>query len=292
MAERAAPAPGEQRGSLARFLHAPDDETAQGYLFWGPVVVAILVAELLGAFFDVPWPTISSTVGHLEDRWTIVAAIVVGIIAAAAFHALTGGAMKRTSLGRTQMRAGETRPVPYYTAAVPIVATIVAGLAARAVTDNKLVVGYWIYGTLAVLGIILPSVLVAVFKRDVQFPTLFFTVARLRERFHWTATLLVASLAILGVHLALYPWPDITKEPTQYAGLDARHAKAKALQAMAELRSGKEPLRYSTQARGIDSGKDAWLVFFTAPKDAAGAYGGCVVAVRNDTARPSPGCSE
>jgi hypothetical protein len=283
--------PEVRRGSLARFLHVPDDETAQGYLFWGPVVGAILVAEALGAFFHVPWPTISSTVGHLEDRWTIVAVIVVGIIAASAFHALTSGA-RRTSLGRTCLRAGETRPVPYYTAAVPIVATIVAGLGAWAVTDDKLVVGYWIYGTLAVLGIIVPSVLVAVLKRDVRFPTLFFTVGRLRERFHWVATLLVASLAILGVHLALYPWPDITKEPTQYAGLDARAAKAKAVQTVAALRAGKEPLAYSTQTRGVDNGKDAWLVFFTARTSAAGAFGGCVVAVRNGAARPAPGCSE
>src|SRR6185312_5818369 len=46
-----------------------------GYRFWGPVVAAILAAEVLGALADwlhrrsileVKWPTISSTVGHLE----------------------------------------------------------------------------------------------------------------------------------------------------------------------------------------------------------------------------------
>ena len=79
MTEHAAPMPEERRTFLQRLLHAPDEETLQGYLFWGPVVAAILVTEALGAFFDVPWPTISSTVGHLENRWTIVAAIVVGL---------------------------------------------------------------------------------------------------------------------------------------------------------------------------------------------------------------------
>jgi hypothetical protein len=48
-----------------------------GYVFCGPIVIAILVVELLGSLsesFDdvIPWPTISTTVGHLEDRWAEV----------------------------------------------------------------------------------------------------------------------------------------------------------------------------------------------------------------------------
>jgi hypothetical protein len=97
---------------------------------------------------------------------------------------------------------------------------------------------------------------------------------------------LVASLTILVIHLALYPWPDITKEPTQYAGLDARHAKAKAVRAVARNSS----LKYSTQARGVDSGHDAWLVFFTS--SSGGTYGGCVVAVTDKTTTPAAGCTQ
>jgi hypothetical protein len=278
----------EERSFLQRLLHAPDEKTLQGYLFWGPVVAAILVTEALGAFFDVPWPTISSTVGHLENRWTIVAAIVVGLIGAAAYLALTGG--RKTELGRTYLRSGDPRrdpqPVPYYTAAVPIAATIIAGAVARGFTDDKLKVGYWIYGTLAVFGLVVPSLLLLA-KAEVQFPTLFFTVGKLRARFHWVATLLVASLSILIIHLALYPWPDITKEPTQYAGLDANHAKKRAVRAVA----GNGSLRYSTQTRGVDGGKNAWLVFFTSTSS-GGTYGGCVVAVTDKETKPAPGCSQ
>ena len=32
---------------------------------------------------------------------------------------------------------------------------------------------------------------------------------------------LVADLAIQVIHLALYPWPDMTRESTSYAGLSA-----------------------------------------------------------------------
>ena len=287
MTEHAAPMPEERRTFLQRLLHAPDEETLQGYLFWGPVVAAILVTEALGAFFDVPWPTISSTVGHLENRWTIVAAIVVGLIGAAAYLALAGDPVRKTRYGRTRLRAGATRPVPYYTAAVPIAATIVAGAVARGFTADKLKVGYWIYGTLAVFGLVVPSLLLLA-RAEVQFPTLFFTVGKLRERFHWVATLLVASLAILVIHLALYPWPDITKEPTQYAGLDARHAKNRAVRAVA----GNSALKYSTQTRGVDGGHDAWLVFFTATGSSGGTYGGCVVAVTDKETKPASGCSQ
>src|SRR5205823_8023529 len=30
-------------------------------------------------------------------------------------------------------------------------------------------------------------------------------------------------------HLALYPWPDITREPAQYAGLSANGAESRAI---------------------------------------------------------------
>src|SRR5256885_13635043 len=75
-----------------------------GYRFWGPVVAAILVTEVLGALADwlhrrtlleVKWPTISSTVGHLETLSPILAALVVGAIAMIAFEALTYPARRR-----------------------------------------------------------------------------------------------------------------------------------------------------------------------------------------------------
>jgi hypothetical protein len=47
---------------------------------------------------------------------------------------------------------------------------------------------------------------------------------------------------------------------------------------------------YSTQARGVDNGKDAWLVFFT--EASGGSYSGCVVAVKpHDPPKLAAGCS-
>jgi hypothetical protein len=76
---------------------------------------------------------------------------------------------------------------------------------------TKLQLGYAIYGTLFVLGVVVPSVLAYAFGRDVPFPTLFRTVALLRRRAHWVAVVIVAGLTVLAVHLALYPWPDIRR---------------------------------------------------------------------------------
>src|SRR5439155_15590081 len=65
----------------------------RGYWFWGPTVAFVLLIELLAAlsssFKDaIPWPTISSTVGHLEKRWDWVAVVVVGLLTVGAFHAI------------------------------------------------------------------------------------------------------------------------------------------------------------------------------------------------------------
>jgi hypothetical protein len=107
-----------------------------------------------------------------------------------------------------------------------------------------------------------------------------------------TPSPLTGGLAILVIHLALYPWPDITRESTSYAGLSARAAQSKAVKRIKDLRAEMPALRYSTQTRGIAEGKDAWLVFFT-PANGSGAapYSGCVVAVRSDGVTTSGECS-
>jgi hypothetical protein len=292
MTTHVAPAP-DERSLLARALNAPDESTAQGYLFWGVAVGLILLVEALAAFANVDWPTISSTVGHLENRWTWIAAVVVAIIAASGFLALGVPSERKTRLGYTRVRSDhlDPRQVPFYTAYVPIAATLVALVVARAFTHDKYVLGYWIYGTVAVTGIVIPSVLV-LFKLQAQFPTLFETVRRIDGRLHyWVATAIAAGLGVLTIHLALYPWPDITKEPVKYAGLDAQGARSRAIRAVGDARAGKPPLKYSTQARGVDNGKEAWLVFFTAT-DTTSTYGGCVVSVSSDGAKPAQSCSD
>jgi hypothetical protein len=142
------------------------------------------------------------------------------------------------------------------------VTAVVAFAVNRFWSDEKLVLGYSIYGSLLVFGIVIPSLLVQVAHRDARFPSVWIPVAVLRDRFPVTPYLLVGGLAILVIHLALYPWPDITRESTSYAGLSARAAQSKAVKRIRDLRADLPALRYSTQTRGVADGKDAWLVFF------------------------------
>jgi hypothetical protein len=74
---------------------------------------------------------------------------------------------------------------------------------------TKYQIGYLIYGLLGAV-VTVTSILAFWFRTDgVPFPTLFETVKYLQRRVHWLATAIVAGLAVLAVHLALYPWPDI-----------------------------------------------------------------------------------
>ncbi len=68
-------------------------EELHGYAYWGPVGLAIAVTEILGAlsatFRDfIPWPTISGTVGHLEDLNSLWAVAFVAVVAITAFDAV------------------------------------------------------------------------------------------------------------------------------------------------------------------------------------------------------------
>jgi hypothetical protein len=74
---------------------------------------------------------------------------------------------------------------------------------------TKYDLGYVIYGCLGFFGVVVPSAVAYALDKDAPFPTFFWTVARLQRRAHWVATLVVAGLAVLVFHLALYPWPDL-----------------------------------------------------------------------------------
>jgi len=52
---------------------AVEQPERRGYWFWGPTVGVVLLVELLAALSAsvknaIPWPTISSTTGHLEKQ--------------------------------------------------------------------------------------------------------------------------------------------------------------------------------------------------------------------------------
>jgi hypothetical protein len=271
----------------------------RGYWFWGPTVLFVLLVELLGALSAsfknaIPWPTISSTVGHLEKRWDWVAVIVVGLITVVAFHAIAYHAQQRQR-GRAYRRAGPDRSdkpdgkdVPWYNwILVACLGGVAIGLSI--VFDaSKFQLGYVIYGVLGFFGVVLPSVLAFSANRLVDFPTLFFTIDRLRHRLHAVAVILVAGLTILAVHLAFYPWPDIAHESASFAGLTPDKARGKAEAELTKLRGGKPTLLYSTQAKNVVDGHDAWSVYF---RPASGTGPSCVVIVTKNSASALPECS-
>jgi hypothetical protein len=95
----------------------------------------------------------------------------------------------------------------WYIAAVAA-AGAAAGLGASAADANKNQLGYAIYVTLTVFGIVVPSALAYGANRVLDIPTLFATLAFLRQRAAWIAAPIVALLVVLLFHLALYPWPN------------------------------------------------------------------------------------
>jgi hypothetical protein len=267
---------------------AVTQEERRGYLFWGPTILLVLGVELLGALSEgfenwIPWPTISGTVGHLEKRWDWVGVIVVGLLSAVAFHALASRSRHRPE-GRT-LREGAppAKAASWYSPLLVFALTLVAFVVPYAFDVSKFQLGYTIYGTLAVFGILIPSVLSFAFNRLVRFPTLFFSIDQLRQRLHVVALILVAGLAILTIHLAFYPWPDITHESASFAGLNPEKARDKATRELRALRNGLAPLPYSTQAKGVVDGRDTWFVYF---------HPSCVMQVTKTTATASPECSK
>ncbi|HEY8727412.1 MAG TPA: hypothetical protein VIL91_12045 [Gaiellaceae bacterium] len=266
----------------------------RGYWFWGPTILIILAVELLGALSStfknkIPWPTISSTVGHLEKRWDWVGVIVVGVITATAFQALAYKAGARTVTGRAQRPGAPPAQRSGYSWLFVLIPGLVAIGLAIAFGASKIQLGYIIYGVLAVFGIVIPSVLAFVLNKEVRFPTLFFTLDRLRRRFHAAALILVTGLAILVVHLAFYPWPDITHESASFAGLTAQKARDKAEREVRRVRGSLPQLEYSTQSRAVSDGHDVWLVYF---RTASGGSSACAATLTRDSVDTTEACSK
>ena len=281
----------------------PRDALHSGYRFWGVVILAILLVELAGAAahwlndkigVKIPWTTISGMVGHLEELWPTTAVFVVGLLAPAAFYALTPiDSQRRSPLGRVTIRQPSEQPVEWYSARVVFLLSALVGAIAVGVFEDDFIRAYFIYGALFVFGILVPTFLLLAKRRDVGFTSLFVTIGHLRQNRDWKARLvtiaLSAGLAILAIHLAFYPWPDITKERVVYAGLQAKDAKTRATREIVRLRAGAPiTLTYSTQAREVANGQEAWAVYFIA---ADGSTTGCKVIVTDKQVKPTPECS-
>lgn len=225
--------------SVRRFLQARFGDVtrseAWGYAVWSAMGVVVGVPEIWAAVAgsDFVWPTISTTVGHLQDRWPVVALVPVALIVIAGYSVFRFRASSmalqadQTAFGRTpqgrlvkqdvtyaELAAGGAAPlegrkewqvVPYFALAT---IAVVAGSVLAAQSNNRFLVGYVLYSLIAVFWVIVPNALAFWLARDFPFTTLFFTIHCLGRRLQLVAAVIAALLVILLLHLAFYPWPS------------------------------------------------------------------------------------
>jgi len=279
------------RWFVRRFAGATSEEL-HGYAFWGPVALAILVTELIGTgwfgSFD-SWPTISTTVGHLHDLNSLWGLPVVGLLAIAAFYPIAYET-RPTSEGKQELYLLRGRIQVRYGWPLVFALTALATLIAHLLGADRFQLGYMLYGSLALFGIVVPLLLVRFRSRHVVFPTLFFTFKCLRDRFRWVAAGAIAGLAILVIHLALHPWPNLARDPATFAGLTGEAAKSHAERALRAESAAKPNLIYSTRTRNGSDGQDAWFVYFNDMSGGGPRYAGCFVVVSGPRATLSRDC--
>lgn len=197
-----------------------------GYGFWLFLGLVFGVPESWAGLASPPWPALTDTVGHLDQLWPPVRVIVVAVIVIVAYYFVRvpvsqAGALvfrpghgARTGLGRTRNgrlspAPGHARPLPALIYIPVALAAIATGSVVAAITSGFWVLGYVIYGLIAVFLVIIPNVLAYWFARDVPWPTLLTTVTDLEHRWRPAAAVVLAGLVILMFHLALFPWPDL-----------------------------------------------------------------------------------
>jgi hypothetical protein len=189
-----------------------------GYFVWGAVGAVVAIPEIWASVWKGgPWPTISATIGHLELLWSPTAVVVVAVIVVVAANAITS----RGQLGERPTRRSEATAAVERTGAwgsvylvgailVVLVPSVLVALFFRGTTEHtKWILGYVIYGLIAVFCVVLPSALAYWLGKEVPFPTLLRTIAYLEDRVHVAAVVILAGLVVLLIHLAFFPWPDI-----------------------------------------------------------------------------------
>jgi hypothetical protein len=272
----------------------------RGYWFWGPVALVIFVTEVLGigkiASFD-EWPTISTTIGDLQDRHSLVAVAVVALIALAAFYAvayqLPADDKPQDEFKLLDREINSRRFELRYGVSFVVICALLGIVAALSLFDDKIARAWVIYGTLALVAVVIPLALALLpSPKDVVFPNLFYTFACLRERWQPATAVVVAGLAILVLHLALYPWPDLARESARFAGVTPREARGAAESALGKTSGVKPALVFSTAQRSVANGDPAWHVYFHDLVDGERVHKGCyVVVAKGRAAVPSPECS-
>jgi hypothetical protein len=229
MSEHSAPAVGAG-ASLARVRAAwrarfggIDSRVKWGYGVWGCAGVVIAIPEIWSAVSAPGFKTISETVGHLERLWNPTAIIVVALLAVAAANVVRfslpgtlrtidqadGRTVGHTAAGRFAWSPEAVSDFPFVYLPIAFAAVALPSALVAILSDDAWVLGDVLYGLIATFAVAIPSVLAFAFKREVPFATLFQTLADLERRSHLVAVGIIAGLAVLLVHLSLYPWPDI-----------------------------------------------------------------------------------
>jgi len=219
-----------------------------GYVVWGVALGFVFVPEILAAIpfteSQLPFPTISATMGHLEyehAEWTLLPTTLIGHVLYTLWRAPAGA--KRTPGGRLTFKA-QAAPPSYDNEVVRdvwfalrslAIAIVVAGgtLLAYHYWPNEYVVrngmraklpnyrvAYVLYGSIGLFWIALPTIQSLVSGRDAEFPTLIRTVRSLEQ---WVddhvgqaagwflSFVLVWGMVFLLLHLTFYPFPNITR---------------------------------------------------------------------------------
>jgi hypothetical protein len=200
-----------------------------GYGFWLFLGLVFGVPESWAGLASPPWPALSDTIGHLDQIWPPTAVIVVAVVVFVAFYFVrvpvaqpsslalgqgglgrgTGAGVGRTYNGRLSRTPADISPVPALIYIPLALAAITIGSIIAAVASGDFwVLGYVIYGLIAIFLVIIPNVLAYWFAREVPWPTLLATVAALERRWRPAAVVILAGLVVLMFHLAFFPWPD------------------------------------------------------------------------------------
>ncbi|WP_067571708.1 hypothetical protein [Nocardia acidivorans] len=195
-----------------------------GYLMWGLAGLAIALPELASVFRLAGWPTISATIGHLQAEHSWVRVVVVFVIVVTAYYAVpqllispkpvarTVAGRPVTANGRVTTATGniELLGVGYLAlAAVALILGVLFATGDRHMSPDSYLGAYVLYGIIALVWVVIPSILSLFFSKDVPFPTLFRTIGYLERRAHPVAAVSLALLVVLLLHLALYPWPRV-----------------------------------------------------------------------------------
>jgi hypothetical protein len=200
-----------------------------GYGFWLFLGLVFGIPESWAGLANPPFPSLSDTIAHLEELWPPTAVIVVAVIVIVAYYFFrvpvsqtgslafteggfgrgTGAGVGRTGTGRLSRTPADISPVAAFIY-IPLALFVIAlgSIIAAVASGDYWVLGYVIYGLIAVFLVIIPNVLAYWLARDVPWPTLLATITNLERRWRPAAVVVLAGLVILMLHLALPRWPD------------------------------------------------------------------------------------